>query len=157
MSRFDRFVATCIHCVKEYLDQGLVPFDDSVLTDRQLLKSVGGKEELLTDLTLFINDVVEGPGEVSREDVLEVFQSPEYENLSWSDIWRVKTFKKVASGLGYQVNPGRDRYQKVVNGVTEDWFRIVTPVQPENPLEGFVESPEDQERGSSLSSFFTDQ
>lgn len=151
------FYATCIHCVKEYLDQGLVPFDDSVLTDRQLLKSVGGKEELLTDLTLFINDVVEGPGEVSREDVLEVFQSPEYENLSWSDIWRVKTFKKVASGLGYQGNPGRDRYQKVVNGVTEDWFRIVTPVQPENPLEGFVESPEDQERGSSLSSFFTDQ
>ena len=134
------FYATCIHCLQEFLNQGLVPFDDTVLTDRQLLKSVGGREELLSDLTLFIGDAVKGDGEVSRDQVLNVFLTPEMENLGWSDTWKVKTFKKVASGLGYQVNPGRDRFQKVVNGVTEDWYRIVSPVTPSNPLEGFVET-----------------
>ena len=73
------FYATCIHCVKEYLDQGLVSFDDTVLVDRQLLKSVAGRDGLLTDLSLHIKGVVDGPGEVSRDEVLKVFESPEYE------------------------------------------------------------------------------
>ena len=151
------FYATCIHCVKEYLDQGLVPFDDTVLVDRQLLKSVAGRDDLLTDLTLHIKGVVDGPGEVSRDEVLKVFGSPEYEDLNrWGDTWKVKTFKKVATGLGYQVNPGRDRFQKVVNGVTEDWYRIVPAVQPSNPLKGFVDTPKEEGSSGDLRDFFTD-
>ena len=49
------------------------------------------------------------------------------------------------SGISSQ--PGRDRFQKVVNGVTEDWYRIVPAVQPSNPLKGFVDTP--KEEGSS--------
>ena len=151
------FYATCIHCVKEYLDQGLVPFDDTVLVDRQLLKSVAGRDDLLTDLTHFIKGVVDGPGEVSREEVIKVFGSPEYEDLNrWGDPWKVRTFKKVAMGLGYLVNPGRDRFQKVVNGVTEDWYRIVPSVQPSNPLEGFVETSGEDQGSGDLRDFFTD-
>lgn len=150
------FYATCIHCLHEFLTHGLVPFDDTVLADRQLLKTVGGREDLLTDLTVFINEVVQGEGEVSRDQVLDVFLTPEMENLGWSDTWKVKTFKKVASGLGYQVNPGRDRFQKVINGVTEDWYRIVSPVTPSNPLEGFVETSADEEGTGDLRDFFTD-
>jgi len=153
----DGFYATCIHCVKEYLDQGLVPFDNTVLVDRQLLKSVAGRDDLLTDLTLHIKGVVDGPGEVSRDEVLKVFGSPEYEDLNrWGDTWKVKTFKKVATGLGYQVNPGRDRFQKVVNGVTEDWYRIVPAVQPSNPLKGFVDTPKEEGSSGDLRDFFTD-
>jgi hypothetical protein len=150
------FYATCIHCLHEFLTHGLAPFDDTVLADRQLLKTVGGREDLLTDLTVFINEVVQGEGEVSRDQVLDVFLTPEMENLGWSDTWKVKTFKKVASGLGYQVNPGRDRFQKVINGVTEDWYRIVSPVTPSNPLEGFVETSADEEGTGDLRDFFTD-
>jgi len=150
------FYATCIHCVHEFLTHGLVPFDDTVLSDRQLLKTVGGREDLLTDLTVFINEVVQGEGEVSRDQVLDVFLTPEMENLGWSDTWKVKTFKKVATELGYQVNPGRDRFQKVINGVTEDWYRIVTPVTPSNPLQGFVETSVDEESAGDLRVLFTD-
>ena len=121
------------------MDQGLVPFDISVHTDRQILNSVGGRKELLTDLTLFIYYVVDGPGDFLGEDVLEVLQSPEYKNLSWSDIWMVKTFKKVASALGYKINPDRDRYQKDLKGVPEEWFRIDTPVPTRELVEGFCE------------------
>ena len=27
------------------------------------------------------------------------------------------------------VNPGRDRFQKVVDGETQDWYRLVRPAQ----------------------------
>lgn len=83
-----------------------------------------------------------GPGEVSRDEVLKVFGSTEYEDLNrWGETLKVKTFKKVATGLGYQVNPGRDRFQKVVNGVAEDWYRIVPAVQPPpTPLKWFVDT-----------------
>ena len=47
--------------MKEYLDQGLVPFDDTVLVDRQLLKSVAGRDDLVTDLIFHIKGVVDGP------------------------------------------------------------------------------------------------
>ena len=150
------FYATCIHCLHEFLTHGLVPFDEIVLADRQLLKTVGGREDLLTDLTVFINEVVQGEGEVSRDQDLDVFLTHEMENLGWSDTWKVKTFKKVASGLGYQVNPGRDRFQKVVNGVTEDWYRIVPAVQPSNPLKGFVDTPKEEGSSGDLRDFFTD-
>ena len=124
---------------------------------RQLLKSVAGRDDLLTDLTVHIKGVVDGPGEVSRDEVLKVFGSPEYEDLNrWGDTWKVKTFKKVATGLGYQVNPGRDRFQKVVNGVTEDWYRIVPAVQPSNPLKGFVDTPKEEGSSGDLRDFFTD-
>ena len=161
--------------MKEYLDQGLVSFDDTVLVDRQLLKSVAGRDDLLTDLTLHIKGVVEGPGEVSRDEVLMVFGSPEYEDLNrWGDTLKVKTFKKVATGLGYQVNPGRDRFQKVatglgyqvnpgrdrfqkvVNGVAEDWYRIVLAVQPSNPLKGLVDTPKEEGSSGDLSDFFSE-
>ena len=130
------FYATCLHCLQEFLSHGLVPFDDSVLADRQMLKAVGGREDLLSDLTHFIEGIVQGPGECSRDEVLKVFESPDYEHLGWKNQYKVKCFRKVAAGLGYQINPGRERLQKVVNGVTEDWYRLVLPVQPTDPLKG---------------------
>ena len=33
--------------------------------------------------------------------------------------------------MGIQVNPGRDRYQMVVDGETQDWYRLVLPEQVE--------------------------
>ena len=54
------------------------------------------------------------------------------------------------------MNHGRDRFQKVINGVTEDWYRIVSPVTPSNPLEGFVETSADEEGTGDLRDFFTD-
>ena len=53
------FYATCIHCLHESLTHGLLPFDDTALAGRQLLKTVGGLEDLLTDLTMFINEVLQ--------------------------------------------------------------------------------------------------
>ena len=100
--------------------------------------------------------MVQGEGEVSRDQVLDVFLTPEMENLGWSDTWKVKTFKKVATGLGYQVNPGRDRFQEVINGVTEDWYRIVSPFTPSNPLEGFVEASGEDQGSGGLRDFFMD-
>ena len=40
-----------------------------------------------------------------------------------------RSFKSVATGMGINVNPGRDRYQKVVDGETQDWYRLVRPAQ----------------------------
>ena len=46
------------------------------------------------------------------------------------------TAKSVATGMGIEVNPGRDRYQKVVDGETQDWFRLVLPAQVKVTDEG---------------------
>ena len=103
----------------------------------------GQTEEVPEDFSSLVK--VLGPASVS-EEVLN----------RWGDTWKVKTFKKVATGLGYQVNPGRDRFQKVVNGVTEDWYRIVPAVQPSNPLKGFVDTPKEEGSSGDLRDFFTD-
>ena len=42
--------------------------------------------------------------------------------------------KRVATGLCYQAHPGRDQSQKVVNGVTEYCYRIVSAVQLSNTM-----------------------
>ena len=41
------FYVTCIYCLHQYLEKGLVPFDDRVLHDRQLLVAAGHDESLL--------------------------------------------------------------------------------------------------------------
>ena len=38
------FYVTCLHCLHQYLEEGLVPFDDTVLHDRQLLAAAGHDE-----------------------------------------------------------------------------------------------------------------
>ena len=71
----------------------------------------------------------------SRDGVLKVFGSPEYEHFSCSgDTCKVKALKKVATGLCYQAHPGRDQSQKVVDGVTEHCYRIVSVVQLSNTM-----------------------
>ena len=41
------FYVTCIHCIQEYVDKGLVAFNDHVLNDRQLLAAASHDETLL--------------------------------------------------------------------------------------------------------------
>ena len=43
--------------------------------------------------------------------------------------------------MGIQVNPGRDRYQKVVDGKTQDWHRLVRPAQVKVTDEGDGAAP----------------
>ena len=135
------FYATCAYCLQEYLDHGLVPFDDEVRQDQQLLKVCKGNEPLLQEIKGLIVGVLgkEGDpfrpqeGDISRDAVLEHLNSvPELEAIqNDANAARIFTraFKSVATGMGIQVNPGRDRYQKVVDGETQDWYRLVLPAQ----------------------------
>lgn len=38
-------------------------------------------------------------------------------------------------GMGYQVNPGRtgNRWQQKVNGVMQNFYELVRPLQPDSP------------------------
>ena len=133
--------ATCAYCLQEYLDHGLVPFDDEVRQDQQLLKVCKGNELLLKEVKGLITSVIGNDGdlfrpkegEISRDAVLEHLNSvPELEaiqNDANADRIFTRSFKSVATGMGILVNPGRDRYQKVVDGETQDWFRLVRPAQ----------------------------
>ena len=135
------FYATCAYCLQEYLDHGLVPFDDEVRQDQQLLKVCKGNELLLKEVKGLITSVIGNDGdlfrpkegEISRDAVLEHLNSvPELEaiqNDANADRIFTRSFKSVATGMGILVNPGRDRYQKVVDGETQDWFRLVRPAQ----------------------------
>lgn len=147
------FYATCAYCLQEYLDQGLVPFDDEVRQDQQLLKVCGGNDLLLKEIKCLISGVLgkEGDpfrlqeGEISRDAVLEHLNSvPELEALQ-NDAHAsrnfTRRFKNVATGMGIQVNPGRDRYQKVVDGETQDWYRLVRPAQVKVTDEGNDAAP----------------
>ena len=72
-------------------------------------------------------------GDISRDAVLEHLNSvPELEaiqNDANADRIFTRSFKSVAMGMGINVNPGRDRFQKVVDGETQDWYRLVRPAQ----------------------------
>ena len=128
------FYVTCIHCIHEYLKNSLVPFDDSVLADRQLLAAAGNDETLLQVLQDFIEEVVKSGGECTKTQVIETFDKEmELEYCKdWKSNWKTRRFKEVAAGLGYQVNPGRDggRYQRVINGKHEDCYVLVKSIQP---------------------------
>ena len=84
-------------------------------------------------------------GEISRDAVLEHLNGvPELEALQ-NDAHAsrnfTRRFKNVATGMGIQVNPGRDRYQKVVEGETQDWYRLVRPAQVKVTDEGDDAAP----------------
>lgn len=121
------FYATCIHCAHEYLKDSLVPFDDNVLLDRQLLAAAGGNDNLLMCLQEFIEEVAKSGGECTREMVLDVYdKNPELEYArDYKPRWKVSKFKNIALGMGFQVNPGRDRYQRNINGKVVDCFVLV--------------------------------
>jgi len=143
---FTAFYATCVHCIHEYLKEGLIPFKDNVLAERQLLGTTSGDDLLLRELTAFINGVVEGKKEVSRDEVLNFYSYvPELERYQgYKEQWKVRVFKNVAIGLGYQVNPGRPngRYQKVINGEHIDFYAVLPATQPTNPLKQKEEKEE---------------
>ena len=71
------------------------------------------------------------------------------------DTCKVKTFKKVATGLEYQAHLGRDHSQKVVNGVTEHCYRIASAVQLSNAWKGFVDTSEEYGGSDELRDFLT--
>ena len=123
------FYVTCLHCLHQYLEEGLVPFDDTVLHDRQLLAAAGHDESLLEALTSFIKEVAQSGGECTRPMVLDVFdKDPNLERYAdWKPQWKVRRFKDMAVGMGFQVNPGRERNQRVINGVTTDCYLLVKP------------------------------
>ena len=104
------FYATCIHCVKEYLDQGLVPFDDTVLVDRQLLKSVAGRDDLLTDLT-----------STSRARWMDLERCPVRRSSRSLEVLNTRT-----STVG--VTPGRSGPSKRSQWVLGIWSALVVTV-----------------------------
>ena len=61
--------------------------------------------------------------------VLDVFdKDPSLERYAeWKPQWKVRRFKDMAVGMGFQVNPGRERNQWVINGVTTDCYLLVKP------------------------------
>ena len=106
-----------------------MPFDDTVLHDRQLLAAAGHDESLLEALTSFIKEVAQSGGECTRPMVLDVFdKDPNLERYAdWKPQWKVRRFKDMAVGMSFQVNPGRERNQRVINGVTTDCYLLVKP------------------------------
>ena len=128
------FYATCVYCVSEYLSKGLEPFDDQILADRQLLKATAGSEVLLLEMTNFIKGLFTDGDEteVSRQQVIDFYSSlPDLDKfITYGENWKVRTFKKVCSLHGFQVNPGRSRFQKInkETGKPEDFYLIVKPL-----------------------------
>ena len=51
------FYVTCIHCIQEYVDKGLVAVNDHVLHDRQLLAAASHDETLLQIMQGFIEEL----------------------------------------------------------------------------------------------------
>ena len=51
------FYVTCLHCMHQYLEEGLLLFDDTGFHDRQLLAAAGHDESLIEALTSFIKEV----------------------------------------------------------------------------------------------------
>ena len=131
------FYVTCIHCIQEYVDKGLVAFNDQVLYDRQLLAAASHDETLLQIMQGFIEEVVRSSGVCERDQVMNLYQTnPDLERYSdWSASWKTRRFKDIAAGMGYQVNPGRtgNRWQQKVNGEMKDFYELVRPLQPEAP------------------------
>ena len=67
-----------------------------------------------------IEEVVRSGGVCKRDQVMNLYQTnPDLERYSdRSASWKIRRFKNVSAGMGYQVNPGRtgNRWQQKVNG-----------------------------------------
>lgn len=144
------FYVTCIFCIHEYLQKGLLTFDDSVLADRQLLAAASYDDSLLQVMKDFIDEVIASGGTCRKDQMLQLFET-EYEIERWKDYksnWKTRRFKEIAAGMGYQINPGRanERYQQLINGEMVDFFELVKPVQPVpiDPRQSSTSAPEQE-------------
>ena len=67
----------------------------------------------------FIDEVIASGGTCRKDHMLQLFET-EYEIERWKDYksnWKTRRFKEIATGMGYQINPGRanERYQQLIN------------------------------------------
>ena len=97
----------------------------TVLHDRQLLAAAGHDESLLEALTSFIKEVAQAVGNALDRWFWMFSTRPELERYGLKPPWKV--LKDMAVGMGFQVNPGRERNQRVANGVTTDCYLLVKP------------------------------
>lgn len=109
--------------------------------DQQLLKVCKRNELLLKEVKGLITSVLCNDGDLSRPKESEISHAAVLEHLNSvpeleaiqndANAARIfsRRFKSVATGMGIQVNSGRDRCQKVVEGETQDWYRLVRPAQ----------------------------
>ena len=123
------FYSTCVYCLDLYLKKGLVKFEDNLLAEKQLLKICYGDQLLLDSLTDLIEGVVEGTGELPKEQVIALYGScPEFERYAeYSSKWKTRVFKDVCLGLGYRVNHDRPNgrwLRRSASGENKDWYLI---------------------------------
>jgi len=124
------FYNIVVHCLQKYLNAGLSRFKDAVYQEQLIIKACYDNDIIADTLKRLIDDVViNQEGETCRSSIIEALNIPELEFLlnNWSEGWQTRSFKKVAGLLGYQINPGRPqgRWQQKINGVVEDWYRLV--------------------------------
>ena len=98
----------------------------------------------------FIDEVIASGGTCRKDHMLQLFET-EYEIERWKDYksnWKTRRFKEIATGMGYQINPGRanERYQQLINGEMIDFFELVKPVQPAptDPRQSSNSAPEQE-------------
>ena len=99
------------------------------MAEKQLLKICYGDQLLLDSLTDLIEGVVEGTGELPKEQVIALYGScPEFERYAeYSSKWKTRVFKDVCLGLGYRVNHDRPNgrwLRRSASGESKDWYLI---------------------------------
>ena len=149
---WDDFYATCAYCLQQYLNKGLIPFEDSVLEQQQLSSICFGDEYLQAQISRFIQEVFdrEPPfdglrkNECTKDEVHKVFDDIELEHLKHlTDLKKTKVFTDYAREKGIELNLGcpNGRNQHMVDGVPRvDCFHL-TPPRKKNVDGSLVTNP----------------
>ncbi len=131
------FYSTSLYCVQQYLKEGLVSFGDTERLNAERLKLTYNDPYLDAALSAFIIKAGTNKDGVFRSDVIDFFRS-DLELLKyheWGPHSKLKMFQELADSLGYEINGGQSRRQRInpKTNMKEDTYVLSKPTQTVGP------------------------
>ena len=132
------YFATCVYCLKKFLDEGLQSFGDKERIEHSRLQICKGDELLLKEMESFIktecfadNSITQKYGRgCFRSDYFRLWESPDFEQYKYhSNKFKRRVFFDLCAALGVEINP--DRLQKLhpTTGARDDFWMMSRPTQ----------------------------
>jgi len=137
-SDWEDYFATCVYCLKKFLDEGLQSFGDKERIEHSRIQICKGDDLLLKEMESFITLDCMGDNSITqqfgtgcfRSDALAIWDSPDFEKYKFiHPKTKRKIFFDLVAALGVEINSDRAQRLHPKKGVRDDFWMMSRPTQ----------------------------
>tara|TARA_B100000029_G_scaffold222645_1_gene220467 strand:- start:74 stop:967 length:894 start_codon:yes stop_codon:yes gene_type:complete len=132
------YFATCVYCLKKFLDEGLQSFGDKERIEHSKIKICKDDDLLLKELETFIKTECFADNSITqqfgtgcfRSDAIAIWEQPEFAKYKFIHAkTKRKIFFDLVAALGVEINSDRQQRLHPTKGVRDDFWMMSRPTQ----------------------------